>query len=199
MLGRLVYRPKRSGKRAKGGQSIDLETLAKVRYAYLFEPHTIHSRPKSLWSASGDGNYRKAFGIDGVVVEKWSKHEVERALFAYATHAAAQQSGLMEKQRDIKYKYLGRLRYHAVSLAGYFMTTAFAPPTIGQLLGEPEMFNQWWEEKIWPACFQAFTTAHKFYVIREDTSVFALVRNTDAWEDMKETFENLRRKDLRSS
>ena len=79
---KISYQRRRGPKKRGQGQSLPLEELAKIRYAFLNEPTLCHSSPKDLWTPSADkGAYEKAFGVDGELAEMWSKEEFRRSLW----------------------------------------------------------------------------------------------------------------------
>ena len=79
-LAKLRYLRKRTVAGGRGvGQSVELEELAKVRFAFFHEPTLVHASPRSLWTLEGsDASYAKAFGIEGELKEAWTSSRVQR-------------------------------------------------------------------------------------------------------------------------
>ncbi len=69
-LPKIRYLRRRSVGRGSLGTRVRLEELAKIRYAFLYEPTSIHAAPKSLWTHEEDGGlYEKAFGVNGQLLD----------------------------------------------------------------------------------------------------------------------------------
>lgn len=65
-----------------------LEDLAKIRYAFLYEPTLIHAKPRGLCTLDEDGGeYEKAFGENGELVEVWSPETFRQAVLAIALYS----------------------------------------------------------------------------------------------------------------
>ena len=100
------------------GQGLRLEELAKIRYAWRYEPTAVHASPKNLWTPEEDGGlYERAFGVDGEIQDAWSDETFDETLLALTlaqriTEEAKHLAGVSE---DLK--FLPRLRYHALALA----------------------------------------------------------------------------------
>ena len=106
VLKKLRYVRKRQVGRARGiGQPIKLEEMAKVRYAFLYEPTLIHATPRALWSLDGaDAAYAKAFGVAGELKDSWSQadvHELFWHLPCTSESITTQSSGRMTWRSSI--------------------------------------------------------------------------------------------------
>ena len=188
VLGRVVYKPKRTARAASGGRIIALEELAKIRYAYLREPLAVHADPKSLWTLrSAGGRYEHAFGVNGEAVKFWSRAAIREAFLAIALHDAASNSGAEERKRDESLKYMKGLRFHATALAGIYFKEMAEPPSADTLLSNKKKFAEHWET-IWDAARDVLFTQYEAYVAEGRLSLFAFKRSTDAWEAMKKAF-----------
>lgn len=88
----LRYARKRGSlSRGRTGQvTIRLEEMAKLRYAWLYEPTTI-SRPKALFAPKEEnGKYDEAFGVNGVLADGWPDDVLEETLLAVWFHLEIQ-------------------------------------------------------------------------------------------------------------
>ena len=103
------YKPKRDFRRKPSALKIQLEDLAKIRYAYLYEPWTVLAYVNQLWTRAGEeqkdqpgkrgegihdrsGKYEMAFGSEETTsgeTRSWTDAELEHALFAIVIHEFA--------------------------------------------------------------------------------------------------------------
>lgn len=102
---KLFYKRKRDFHRKSGHEKLELEQLAKIRYAYLHEPWTVMAYVNQLWTRSGDedkpghpgksgkgkhdagGKYERAFGVEQAdsswkLESKWERRDLEHCMFA---------------------------------------------------------------------------------------------------------------------
>ena len=115
---RFAYERKRSFKRHPGTYVITLEEVAKLRFAFLFEPTRCVGDPKSLWTHSQDGGvYEQAFGINGEIPTFWPQDVYEELLFVLITYKRIEELINERVKRDRKFLWLRRLRYFAIALA----------------------------------------------------------------------------------
>ena len=186
-LPRFHYLPKRSVGRKQNatGRGVRLEDLAKLRYAYLYEPTAVHASPRDLWTLAEDnGLYEKAFGVDGELSEVWSRATQNHARLALALFWRIDKE---TKDHKEKYPFLNRLKYHLLSLAG------------GDLR-EKSNADDYLAARAFDEYFSAFKkNAFKSVAMigaeylhptgdREAISVFALVRSGKAWEQMSASY-----------
>jgi hypothetical protein len=106
----IYYKPKRDFQRKRGALRVQLEDLAKVRYAYLYDPWTVLAYVNQLWTRKGEedkkqpgrlakgihdasGKYEKAFGSKDAVGETktWTDDELDHAVFAIVVHEDARE------------------------------------------------------------------------------------------------------------
>jgi hypothetical protein len=189
VLGGLVYKPKRTARAKKGKRIVTLEELAKIRYAFLYEPLLVHADPKSLWTSktSLGGRYEYAFGIDREFVDVWETKTFREALCAIALHDKASESGAEEGRREESLKYMKGLRFHALALAGIYVREAPNVPSEATLLSDKKKFNATWNI-IWEAARDALYTQYEHYVATGNISLFALKRNSQVWDKMQGLF-----------
>ncbi len=189
VLGRIAYKPKRSGKRIRNvSRVVELEELAKIRYAYVADPCEVHADPKSLWTPrSRGGRYETAFGVDGYLKSNWTNEILREAMLAVAFHDAAKDSAKLERERDEVVSYMYRLRFHAVALAGILMRELPASPSPQVLLQDRDKFDAFWTT-VWDEARKLFFGFHAEFVERDDGTLFALVRSPEQWRRMQKGF-----------
>src|SRR5262249_12282178 len=129
--------------------NIKLEELAKIRYAFLYEPTLVLSSPKDLWTPESDeGVYEKAFGVGGEVPEIWSEEEFRLCLTAIAFYLRIENSSKEETKNNPQLMFLKRLRYHALALAGVYITARIGSTQESKLVENKCAFEEVWS-KIW--------------------------------------------------
>lgn len=181
-LQKVQYLPKRTVKRRKGAAvAITLEDFAKVRYSFLEEPTLVHEAPKSLWSEKETGGvYETVFGVEGVLEPKWSQDTLDEALLALAFHFHIEKT--VKLQDDVN-RYMRRLRFHAVGLAGeYYRRVLRLEGGAKTFLTEAKFAPRWRE--LWDHAFDILESEWSS-AESEKMTMFAFVRNTDRWENMK--------------
>ncbi|MDZ4056598.1 MAG: AIPR family protein, partial [Polynucleobacter sp.] len=190
----LRYVRKRSHKRVRGAWPVKFEELAKIRYAYFYEPTQCVADPRSLWTAKEDGGfYERAFGIDGELRDIWTDDEFDETLFAIVTFFSIMYKiKLHIKQDKANYFFLQRLRFWALSLAHLHIRAKKIH--FEELLASEKKFEDWfagfWRD-IFRDLVQAFKAAQESKI-----SNFALARNETRWNTTKETVELVLRADL---
>ena len=119
------------------GKQLKLEELAKIRYAWLYEPRPVIDATGTLFQDSdGGGRYEKAFGVDEEARDKWPRSVLEDAVLAVWFHDAIV-TGLKRAVEDIKerneaksdggseggqrYEWMMLYRWHFLSLAGIWI------------------------------------------------------------------------------
>ena len=123
---KLFYKPKRDFRRKKGYLKLQLEDLAKIRYAFLHDPWTVLAYVNQLWTKRGEetkdhpgkrskgrhsaaGKYEKAFGRAGVDADNWvlpktwTSAEAVQCVFAVVVHEHLNHR-INELLREIKQK-----------------------------------------------------------------------------------------------
>ena len=120
---KIEYRPKRGGSNVKpGSQNLTLEELAKIRYAYKYNPCDVVEKTKLLWDIQG--HYKKAFGDENAI---WTEEDFNEAVLAVAffNYINDKIDSLKKKAKNSddsgKYNYLARLKYHILGLAGVYI------------------------------------------------------------------------------
>ncbi len=186
-LPKLHYARRRSAFRKAGGYVVKLEELAKSRYAYLWEPRLVHESPKSLWTHQSEGGaYEKAFGVDGEIPELWSDEEFQRCLVAIAFYLRIAETCKEEAKKDIRYRFLKRLRYHALALAGIYMRGTNEQVEESKLVKDKSKFDSVWDN-IWPDARRALIDVHST-AVENNYTMHALVRSDDRWQQMRRRF-----------
>jgi hypothetical protein len=140
---KISYQRRRGPKKRGQGQSLPLEELAKIRYAFLDEPTLCHSSPKDLWTPSADkGKYENAFGVEGELAEMWSNEEFRRCLVATALYLSIEEKIDEEGRDDPNLKRMKRFRYHALSLAGRYVAKGIDHKKVDDLLADSNKFDE---------------------------------------------------------
>ena len=181
---KLHYIRRRGGKQ-QIGKSIRLEELAKIRYAFLYDPVLVNRNPSYLWTYSHDGGvYEKSFGVDGTVPEVWSDEEFERCILAIILYLKIEkESKELAKQEGI-FSSLKRFRYHALSLARVYIRDSKLNEH--NLLTQKKAFDTMWSD-FWK---QAVEVLIDFQAeAPENKSVYSLLSTNREWENIKDKFE----------
>jgi hypothetical protein len=191
-LPKIAYQRKRGTKRAPAGhRSIRLEDFAKIRYAYLYEPTLVNASPKDLWSLQSDGGaYHLAFGVDHQVMEVWSTDEFRKALTALNIYFHIEDIARQEGKENPQIKFLYRLRFHALSLAGFYIRgqPEWAEREVG--IGTAEDFDSFWKE-FWKESRRTLIDVHldaQEAQERDQTTMHSFVRSAERWRQMKRRF-----------
>ncbi len=170
------------------GASLKLEDLAKIRYAFLYEPTLISSRPRALWTLKDDaGSYEQCFGVDGRLQEAWSKGAMDEALLAIAIHTHIVNDFRQRGKDDSNYKYLFRMRFHALALAGVYARRELKPENYGKIARSKAAFDDAFDG-VWGTIRQMMSLAHA-PVVNGDSTLYSLVRSIERWTEMKRLFE----------
>lgn len=184
----VTYVPKRAVRRSTG-VVLRLEEMAKLRYAFLYEPCLIHADPKALWTPSenGGGAYEKSFGVDGTVPEVWTHVEFDRALLAIALYIRieAETKRLAASSADLK--FLRRLRFHALALFGAAFRVIDAS-RVAQLVGSESEFAQQWDAQ-WAPIMTLLSDAYADHVESGKMTMFAFVRSPAVWDALLKKME----------
>ena len=177
---KLHYIRRRGGKQ-QVGKSIKLEDLAKIRYAFLYDPVVVNKNPSHLWTYSRDGGvYEKSFGVDGKVPEVWSDEEFERCILAIVLYLQIEKKSKELAQREETFSSLRRFRYHALSLARIYIRKFELNEH--SLLAQKKAFDAMWQD-FWKQAvevlidFQAEAPEHR--------SIYSLLSTNRDWENMK--------------
>ena len=181
---KLHYIRRRGGKQ-QVGKSIRLEELAKIRYAFLYDPVLVNKNPSHLWTYSHDGGvYEKSFGVDEQVAEVWSDEEFERCVLAIVLYLQIEkESKELAKQEGI-FSSLRRFRYHSLSLARVYIGNSKL--NVHTLLIRKKAFDAMWRD-FWQ---QAVGVLVDFQAeAPENRSTFSLLTTNRDWEIMKGKFE----------
>jgi hypothetical protein len=180
------YVRKRSVGRKGPGTALRLEELAKIRYAFLYEPTLIHSSPKSLWTLAEDGGtYEKAFGVGGEMEDVWSEDTVNQTLVAIGIYFRISQDAKDAAKRDKDLKFLYRLRYHGIGLAG-MQFSQFGLSEISDLAHKSTYFDTVFDD-FWNVARATLVTAQTTAESQEITT-FALLRSAERWTLMQKEF-----------
>jgi hypothetical protein len=187
-LPKLKYIRKRAVGRQGYGIGIKLEELAKIRYSWLYEPTIAHSSPKALWTPKDDGGvYEKAFGVDDELQPAWSAATLDECRLAITCYLRFDDTvgEIIEKKPEMR--FLKRLRFHALALAGAYFRKSFTEADVTRLLKNKEVFDQFWVS-FWATArsvlIDVFSQAED-----EGSTMFAFVRSTERWAQMTKRFD----------
>jgi hypothetical protein len=184
----LHYVRKRSVGRKGSGQGLRLEDLAKVRYSFLYEPTMVHASPRALWSPKEEGGvYEKTFGVEGEIQPLWSESIFDELLLAISFYLK-----LEEKSRELSkispdLKFLRRLRFHALSLAGIYYREIIGEDNALTLIKDRSEFEKRWEV-FWS---KASTVLEDSFsrLEQENATMFAFIRSEERWQHMAKSFK----------
>jgi len=185
---KINYQRRRGGTKKTMGHSIKLEELAKIRYAFLHEPTLILASPKDLWTPEADkGAYESSFGVEGTLPDLWSPKEFHRCLLAIAFHRRIEAKIAEEAKVDPEFKFLRRLRFHALSLAGHYVDQGQRDDDVIKLLEDGNYFDEVWKS-FWKEAFRILDEVYSFMVVDQKKSLYALARSGEDWGKMLNRF-----------
>jgi len=185
---RINYQRRRGKVKKVSGLFIKLEELAKIRYSFLKEPTLILSSPKDLWTPEADkGVYELAFGVEGKLDDLWSDREFHRCLLAIAFYLRIEIKIAEEVKLDPQMKFLKRLRFHALSLAGHYVEKGQKDDYVSKLLEGGNVFEDTWKV-FWREAVRILDEVYFSVVGEQKKSLYALARSTEDWEKMLNRF-----------
>jgi len=181
------YVRKRSYKRVRGAMAVKFEDLAKIRYAFYYEPTQCVSDPRSLWTTKEDGGlYERAFGIEGVLRDSWSDEQFNETVFAIISFFSIMDKIKAHiKQDKTSYYFLQRLRFWALSLVCIHIEKKKFK--IADLMASRKKYDDWFSG-FWRDIFRDLVQASKD-AQESKISNFALARNETRWNKTKNTVE----------
>jgi hypothetical protein len=188
------YVRKRSYKRVRGAIAVKFEELAKIRYAFYYEPTQCVADPRSLWTTKEDGGlYERAFGIDGALHNYFTDDEFSETTFAIIVFLAIMEKIKSHIQHDkTNYYFLQRLRFWALSLARVHVEKRKIQ--ISELMTSRKKFEDWFAG-FWRDIFRDLVQASRD-AQESKISNFALARNETRWNKTKNTVELILGADL---
>lgn len=123
------YQPKRGDKqKGRGGKRLTSKDLAALRYAILYGPVDTYRDAKFLFDATDKGWYWRAFGTNGVPVDKWRPSELNEVGLALALDNAVKDLHAKSKKQDNPpeiTRYLYRSSRYIVALIFEALRTRF--------------------------------------------------------------------------
>ncbi len=181
VIPQVTYHRKRSTGRKGLGYALRLEELAKIRYAFLVEPTLIHASPKALWTLKeDDGKYQESFGVNGELLPAWSDETFNETLLALCFYLKIDTDAKEKAKKNPELKFLRRLRFHTLSLAGTYCRDKGVDPK--EVLARKDAFQELWL-KFWPVAGNAVEDAHSS-ALEQQTTMFAFVRSEERWAQM---------------
>ena len=180
----LRYVRKRSYQRVREAYPIKLEELAKIRFAYYYEPTRCVADPRSLWTNLEDGGfYEQVFGVHGVLHDLWNEEVFSETLFAVIVYVEVMNViAKLTKQDRSKYYFLQRLRYWAIALSGIHIK--LKKIDFRELLAARTSFDKWFEE-FWHDIFRDLVSAYT-RAQADKIANFALARNESRWAQVRQ-------------
>ena len=176
---------RRRGNKKQIGRAIKLEELAKIRYAFLYDPVLVNRNPSYLWTYSHDGGvYEKSFGVDGQVPEVWSDEEFERCILAIILYLQIENESKELAKREETFSSLKRFRYHALSLARVYIRKFELNEH--SLLAQKKTFDTMWRD-FWKQAVEVLIDFQE--EAPEHRSIYSLLTTNRDWENMKGRFE----------
>ena len=186
----IKYQRKRSGKRVPSGSvPLSLEDLAKIRYAWLYEPTRCIADPKSLWTHHDEGGvYEQAFGVDGTLYDNWSDDTFKRTLVAVVFYTGIESKIGHARKKDQGYIYLRRLRYFALGLAPIYLRRK-GLDGMAMINGPIKDYRRHFED-FWKGALRELVSAYQDFVVGEEKgTLFALARSEKRWRNLKTKYD----------
>lgn len=114
LVNKINYLRKRGDKISRSGDlNLKLEDLAKIKYAYFYNPCHVISNAKDLWKIGENGLYNRTFGIDGEMKEILNEEQFLNYFFyPVILFQDINQKCEEYKEKNIELRYLKRFRYH---------------------------------------------------------------------------------------
>lgn len=109
------YIKKRGEKRVVGLLNLYLESLARIRYSYLYNPCDVISNAKDLWDT--EGKYADAFGIDGKIPDIMPEEKFKESFIIPVCLFSEIEDQIKLKSKNDDYKDLKRFKYHFLALS----------------------------------------------------------------------------------
>lgn len=163
------------------GTGIKLEDAAKIRYAFLNEPTRAIDSPKDMWTRKEDGGvYELAFGLSGREVELWPDSDFEEFLLAIAIFWFVEEETKIEAKND-DLRSFGRLKFHALSLAGVYFRNGEVATSPKDLLANESRFRTICQS-FWLEARRTLIDAYVDALTRQKTTIAAMARNTEQWD-----------------
>ncbi len=138
-LPRRHYVRKRGAAVKRGvGKALKLEDMAKIRFAWLYDPVTINDAGRSLYQdADSGGKYSRAFGVEGESAQTWPIEVLDDAVLAVWFYEEIDRALRAARDRDRERNaWLPKRKWHFLSLAGEFAKSRQLDA--GKLLQEPD-------------------------------------------------------------
>lgn len=187
-ISKIEYRRKRSGRRVPTGvAALTLEELAKIRFAWLYEPTRCVGDPRSLWTLTDDGGfYERAFGVNGTIEVAWSDKTFVESVVAVAFYKEIERVVEKAKKKDKKFVFLRRLRFFALGLASVYLATKEidgAHLVTARHGGFREAFDEFWKHAV-----RELNSLHYDFVTESGGTLFALTRSESKWRSIRSKF-----------
>ncbi len=188
----ITYQRRRGGiVKSKGRQTLRLEDLGKIRYAFEIEPTLVINSPKDLFtskSSHSEGAYEKGFGVVNTLEPQWPEVVFHRSLLAIAFYLAIDARIKVIKKEDDSLAFLNQLKFHFLALAGA-VCREYDDKHIHTLVNQ---------EKAFAAEFDRFWRAALYLVKKEwrrnnnkendPMTLRTFARNRKVWDQMKEDY-----------
>jgi hypothetical protein len=207
----LKYQAKRGARPVTGHKTVTSDEFARIRHSYLKGPVESFRKPKEFWNrdTSGGGRYVEAFGVDGLLVDRWPHEEVRQAIFAVTVHERIKVLATdMKKKEKAGVKaaegaYLFRLARYVLALVAVGLAEQREQdPENGDygyenLLGRTDVFSSVVEPLVKEArriLLTEYTSRRK--VKHEVQPEYNLARDDDTWNSLKSQMQEVIRSGL---
>jgi hypothetical protein len=132
------------------------------------------------------GVYEVAFGLAGVMHDAWGQDSLNETLLAIAYHLRISEESKLLAKKETDLRFLNRLRFHTLALAGTRNQT-LTPNDIASQLASQSQFDLSFDE-IWPIARSVIINV-VVQAESEGSTMFALVRSAERWKQMQRTFK----------
>lgn len=191
------YMRKRQDRQPPGvGKLLRLEELGKIRYAWLHEPTRVVDATGTLFQDSdAGGRYAQAFGIDGELLEAWSKSDLASALLAVWFHDTIverirRRASQLREKGDERYEWLMLYRWHFLALAGIWFRGG--QHDAREMLKSEDLCKEEFN-KYFAQAYRILSTAERDREKDEEAGRRSLTmrnwrRSSSEWEQVKKSF-----------
>ncbi len=187
---RIAYLPKRGKNAPATHRKINLESLARIIYAYKENPCVSVEKPKELWDI--DKKYKDVFGEANDI---WSTDYFHECVLSLAFYVAIEdkikklKKYANEIEEPEKFNHLGRLKYHILGLAKVYMEHHNLPITIWKIEKDfKEHFTEFWKTQS-SVTHQIKSEADQKKDARGSLS--NIIRNNDRWVSLRDDYNTL--------
>lgn len=133
-----------------------------------------------------EGYYERAFGVGGRLQDVWSQEDLAETFYAVALNLRITRQAKMLGDKDKNLKFMYRLRFHVLALAGsYARHNNITGERLGALLDSKEAFEEQFGR------FWRMASALLIYRVQEvidNGTLFDFLRSQERWLQLRKTF-----------